>query len=111
MRLAQITDGAGKAVVVTDNGESRKLEKFSTIYALAMAAISVGRKLQDEIAGAKLGEPVDLAKALSEGRVLSPLMHSDPAHTYVTGTGLTHLGSAEGRDKMHKDLADAAKLT
>ena len=24
----------------------------------------------------------------------------------VTGTGLTHLGSAEGRDKMHKDLAD-----
>ena len=29
----------------------------------------------------------------------------------VTGTGLTHLGSAEGRDKMHKDLADPSKLT
>jgi hypothetical protein len=29
----------------------------------------------------------------------------------VSGTGLTHLGSAEGRDKMHKDLADPAKLS
>ena len=29
----------------------------------------------------------------------------------VTGTGLTHLGSAEGRDRMHKDLSDPAKLT
>ena len=29
----------------------------------------------------------------------------------VAGTGLTHLGSAEGRDKMHKNLADADTLT
>ena len=29
----------------------------------------------------------------------------------VTGTGLSHLGSAEGRDKMHRDLAEAATLT
>ena len=29
----------------------------------------------------------------------------------VTGTGLSHLGSAEGRDKMHKDLAEASTLT
>ena len=29
----------------------------------------------------------------------------------VTGTGLSHLGSAEGRDQMHRDLAEAATLT
>ena len=39
-------------------------------------------------------------------RVLNPIDHKDPAHLIVTGTGLTHLGSAEGRDKMHKNLAD-----
>ena len=43
--------------------------------------------------------------------MLAPIDHKDPAHVVVTGTGLTHLGSAEGRDKMHKDLADPSKLT
>ncbi len=43
--------------------------------------------------------------------MLAPLDHPDPAHLLVTGTGLTHLGSAEGRDSMHKDLSDTAKLT
>jgi hypothetical protein len=32
---------------------------------------------------------------------LAPIDHPDPAHLYLTGTGLTHLGSAESRDKMH----------
>jgi hypothetical protein len=39
--------------------------------------------------------------------VLAPIDHPDPAHLYLTGTGLTHLGSAEGRDKMHR-AAEAA---
>ena len=43
--------------------------------------------------------------------MLAPIDHKDPAHVFVTGTGLTHLGSAEGRDRMHKDLADPSKLT
>ncbi len=42
---------------------------------------------------------------------MTPIDHKDPAHVFVTGTGLTHLGSAEGRDQMHRDLADPAKLT
>jgi hypothetical protein len=56
-------------------------------------------------------KPLDLERALKEQRVLTPVDHKDPAHVIVTGTGLTHLGSAEGRDKMHKDLADPSKLT
>jgi len=35
--------------------------------------------------------------------LLPPLDHpEDPAHCLVTGTGLTHLGSTEARDQMHK---------
>src|SRR5690606_26404675 len=34
-----------------------------------------------------------------------PVDHPDPAHLLVTGTGLTHLGSAATRDAMHKSAA------
>ncbi len=37
--------------------------------------------------------------------MLSPVDHSDAAHCLVTGTGLTHLGSADTRDKMHKKIS------
>src|SRR5690606_38856958 len=48
-------------------------------------------------------------------RLLAPIDHADPAHLYMTGTGLTHLGSAEGRHKMHQaaaagDLTDSMRM-
>ena len=39
---------------------------------------------------------------LRERKVLPPLDHEDPAHCLISGTGLTHLGSASARDKMHQ---------
>jgi hypothetical protein len=41
--------------------------------------------------------------------MLPPIDHPDPAHLYVTGTGLTHLGSASTRDAMHKSDQQAAE--
>ena len=40
---------------------------------------------------------------VDRGQLLPPLDHDDPAHWYVTGTGLTHLGSAKARDEMHDE--------
>ncbi|MFN5998948.1 MAG: AraD1 family protein, partial [Paracoccaceae bacterium] len=37
--------------------------------------------------------------------------HPDPAHLHLTGTGLTHLGSASARDAMHAKLEGAETLT
>jgi hypothetical protein len=112
MRLAQIVDEAGKrGLIVTARGESRLVKGARTTYELAMQAIEAGEPFRKLIASRGVGKPVDLAKALKERRVLSPIDHKDPAHLFVTGTGLTHLGSAEGRDKMHKDAADPAKQT
>src|SRR5204862_5006855 len=45
------------------------------------------------------------------GRLLPPLTHPDDAHCVVSGTGLTHLGSAESRNAMHRKLAEAQALT
>lgn len=39
---------------------------------------------------------------IDEKRMLVPLNHPDPYHTWITGTGLTHLGSASSRNAMHE---------
>ena len=112
MRLSQITDENGKrALVVTARGESRLVKGARTMLQLAEAAIEARVGLKKLVAERGVGKPVDLRAAYKEGRVLIPVDHPDPAHVYVTGTGLTHLGSAEGRDKMHKKLEDPAALT
>ena len=100
-----------RALAVTARGESRLVKGARTTVDLARQAIAEGVSLRKLIADRGVGKPVDLVRALKERRVLAPVDHKDPAHVIVTGTGLTHLGSAEGRDRMHKDLADPSKLT
>jgi len=112
MRLSQLIDENGRrAVVVTARGESRSVKGVRSILDLANRAIAADVSLRKLIADLGLGRPVDLARALKEKRVLAPIDCKDPAHLMVSGTGLTHLGSAEGRDRMHRDLADSASLT
>ena len=112
MRLTQIVDENDKrALVVTARGDSRLVKGLRTMGDLAAEALAEGAPLRKIIADRGIGKPVDLAAALKEKRVLIPIDHDDPAHIHVTGTGLTHLGSAEGRDKMHRTLADATTLT
>jgi hypothetical protein len=48
---------------------------------------------------------------IASKRLLPPLDHPDPTHCLVTGTGLTHLGSAQARDAMHAKAAAGAPLT
>ena len=112
MRLAQFVDENGKrALAVTARGESRLVKGARATLDLARQAIAEGVSLRKLIADRGVGKPVDIARALKERRLFAPIDHKDPAHVFVTGTGLTHLGSAEGRDKMHKDLVDPSKLT
>lgn len=111
MRLIQLLDdGAATRVGVVDEdgGQVRVLDGVSSMYALARSAIDAGQTL-DQAAQAKLGSIMfDYRALLSRQRVLSPLHHHDPAHCLVTGTGLTHLGSAAARDAMHQQLKQKA---
>ncbi|MBV9289811.1 MAG: FAH family protein [Hyphomicrobiales bacterium] len=112
MRLSQIQDENGKrALIATARGESRLVKGARTTLDLARQAIAAGSSLRKLVAERGVGKAIDLAHALKERRVLAPIDHKDPAHVLITGTGLTHLGSAEGRDQMHKELADPMKLT
>jgi hypothetical protein len=56
-------------------------------------------------------EIVDYEALIASRRLLPPLDHPDPAHCLVTGTGLTHLGSAQARDAMHAKAATNAPLS
>lgn len=110
-RLVQFVDAGGARAVAAkeDDAPYRVVQGVSSTYALAQEAIAAGASLAAIIGNKGLGEEVDVAAALAEGRVLAPLDHADPAHAYVTGTGLTHLGSAAGRDAMHKKLEAAVE--
>lgn len=115
MRLSQIRTPAGeRRIAVADERGARLLPGIATTYMLARAAILMGLRLEALVeTRLKAGpeEPIDLGAVLAEGRLLAPIDHPDPAHLMVSGTGLSHLGSAESRDKMHKDMADPAKQT
>ena len=104
MRIVQFIDHhqAQKVALVEDN-QLRVINGFSSTYTLARAALDRGTTI-NALVDAHVGdEQFDYTRALSAGRVLSPVTHPDPARFWVTGTGLTHLGSAAARDSMHSD--------
>jgi len=111
MRLMQVGGRGGRRVVATDRGRSWYVRRYATIYDVATAAIRATSTLQKTVAAAGEGGDADPAALLRSGRVLSPIDHPDPAHLLVTGTGLTHLGSAATRDSMHQKVASVAEET
>ncbi|MEP7311374.1 MAG: AraD1 family protein [Pseudomonadota bacterium] len=101
-------DGARGVAAIHDGGRPVRLLNATTTLALAQEACATGQRLAAYIEGLGPGEPL----ALDEVTLLAPVDHADPAHLLLSGTGLTHLGSAEERDRMHRKLAeDAHSLT
>ncbi len=103
MLISQVanSDGSITVVVREEGGQGRAVKNAGSVYVLAMEAANGGGSLQAVIDARGLGDEVDLDAAYAEGRLLSPITHPDAAHLHLTGTGLTHLGSAATRDAMH----------
>lgn len=103
MNLIQFeTETGGRAVAAVENGQGFEITGATTIYALAQEAIAAGSTLAEIATQRGYGRAISVDAILAEGRMLTPIDHPDPTHLYVTGTGLTHLGSASTRDAMHK---------
>ena len=107
MHLSQITSAAGLQVVAREGTRAHVVPGAASVYDLALAAIAAGRSLTAEVAARGKGAAVDLSAAT----LTLPVSHPDPAHLHLTGTGLTHLGSAAARDAMHAKLGGAEVLT
>lgn len=102
MFLSQLKSGG---VICRKGDDARLVPGFTSIYELAQAAIAGKATLADILAQRGEGEVVQIETLAAEGKLDCPVRHPDPAHMYLTGTGLTHTGSASARDSMHADTA------
>lgn len=94
-------DGVRRVGILEDAHRVRLLDAPATTYELAMEAIRQGRTLAEVVASRKTETGRSVASIVERGALLPPLDHPDPAHLLITGTGLTHLGSADARNRMH----------
>jgi hypothetical protein len=109
LSLVQIRDTAGeRRVAALIDGSPRLVCDVETVLELAQSALAAGVTLAAVVQAKGFDAPVDLNAAMADGRMLPPIDHPDPAHMLLTGTGLTHLGSAESRDRMHAAAASGA---
>ncbi len=120
MRLVQFLGRSGERKVGlpdTSGANLVPIARSTTVYELAMGAVERGVSLAEAIDGEARDAPVSYAEIVAEGRLLAPLDHPEPARFWITGTGLTHIGSAAARDKMHEiahgadaDMTDSMKI-
>ncbi len=118
MRLIQFVDQSGRRHVgAVVNGSLRQLRGVEHVYDLARIAIANGNSLEAEVQRHLEDAALDYERIAAEGRLLAPVDHPEPARFWITGTGLTHLGSADARDKMHElahgsdaEMTDSMKI-
>ncbi|HEY2890742.1 MAG TPA: AraD1 family protein [Dongiaceae bacterium] len=104
MRLIQYQEKNGRrrvGVVTKDGIHAHPLKGVASVYELANLAIGKRKSLEKLVEEKAKKEKVDYVALIKAGRVLSPIDHPEPARLLVTGTGLTHIGSADARNKMH----------
>ena len=112
MRLIQLEDDKGQirvGVIDAAGDRVRLLDGVAGTRELAMRAIEAGASLEEQAASTQGTQWLGYSALLRDGRVRTPLHHPDPAHCLVSGTGLTHLGSAAARDAMHQKLQRQAQ--
>ena len=108
MHLIQFEDGRQiRRVGIVEGNSVKAIRNTTSTRALALDAAAKGTSLQSEVEQRGTDDVFDYSALLAEGRVLAPLDHDDPAHCIVAGTGLTHLGSAEARSKMHEKFSQS----
>jgi hypothetical protein len=113
MRVIQYLDTAGeKAVGIVEGAVVAKVATYRSTYDAALAAIAKGVTLSALLDADRAGTTEDYDAIIAEKRIRLPIDHPEPARCLLTGTGLTHIGSADARDSMHVAMAaDEHKLS
>jgi hypothetical protein len=109
LHLVQLKDEHGRRTVASIlGGAPRRVAEVQSVHELARIALDRQASLSEVVVEKLTDDTLDLDAAQFEGRLLPAIDHPDPARLHLAGTGLTHLGSAESRDKMHKQAAAGA---
>jgi hypothetical protein len=110
-RLMQIKKGSVRQVALVEEPHLRLLDGCSSIHGLAQIAIDAQTKLSAVTRQRRQSDILDyelIYAGRSEWQVLPGIDHPQ-----VSGTGLTHIGSARGRQSVHAtatDLTDSMKM-
>lgn len=109
--LVQIRRGDERRVAVVDSNELRLLRDVPSVYDLAWEAMVARTGMLELIENHLSDERVDYDKVYdgaSAWRLMVAVDHpQEPARCLVSGTGLTHLGSARERQAMHTAADEA----
>ncbi len=97
------------AAKVIDNDTVQPINIEGGIFVAAQNAIAENVSLADWIDGHLEGATESYQNIVDEGRLMPPMTHPQPAQCLVSGTGLTHLGSADTRANMHAQISGSAE--
>jgi len=111
MRLIQLINSYGeRRVCLVENDRLRLIGEHASVYALAQTALANEATLAVTVNRYLTSDGLDYDEIYAghaAWRILPPIDHPDePARCMVSGTGLTHKGSADNRQAMH--AADTA---
>lgn len=115
MRLVQLAKENQRCVAIVEEPDLIPLTGVVSVYALALRAVAAGGSLTaaaDALRSAERLSYDDVDSGRSAWKLLTPIdVPGDPQKTLVSGTGLTHLGSARERQAMHAAPRDEATMT
>jgi hypothetical protein len=113
IRLVQLQSGAQRRIALVEEPNLRLLADFASIFALAEAAITQRLPLTELAVRHATGDSLNYDQVYRQNspwRLLPSIDHPiEPTRCLVSGTGLTHLGSAKNRQAMHS--AAVAEMT
>jgi hypothetical protein len=105
IHLVQITDGSSRRVALVQEPQLRCLLGVESVVELASRCIGNGGSLSGLASELATGDAMsydDVYAGKSRWRLLAPIdVPGAPERVLVSGTGLTHLGSAKDRQAMH----------
>jgi hypothetical protein len=117
-RLVQLQNGPARRVALVGEPHLYLLADAGSVFELADQAVRTGVSLRRLVEQKTTDERLEydpIYAGRSPWRLLPAADHpADPAHCLVSGTGLTHLGSAINRQSMHNpggaELNDSMKM-
>lgn len=105
MRLVQIQNGTERRVAIVDEPKLLVLREVESVFALAGRALSTGQRLSEvagELATTETLSYDEIYEGRSGWKLLPPIdCPGEPHRVHISGTGLTHVGSARERQAMH----------
>ena len=105
MHLVQIHNQTERRLAVVHEPDLVVLREVNSTLELAQRALAEGRELSDLAGQLMTGETLsydDVYEGRSDWKLLAPIdCPGDPHRVHVSGTGLTHMGSARSRQAMH----------